>query len=569
MRTTAVSPPRRARRPVRTVAAAAVLTVVLAGCGGSSESSQDDDATTPPSEDIGAADYNPQPYENVRDGGTLRVPGTYSPQGNPLHTSADLNSSRFWNWYNPVTITFSPTGEVQYNPDYFADVQEEVVDGNQTVTITINEEATFNDGTPIDWRAIETVWRTSNGSSPDYLASAPLGYKGITSVRAGENDKQAVIEFAGVDPWWPGLFTTVVHPALADVATFNEGYVDQAHPEWGAGPYTIGEFDTSTGNVTFVRNENWWGQPGRLEQRVLVDLEGDAIFNAFRNGELDYASGGDAEALERLTGVDGTEIRRGGSPFVYKLLLNAESPVLSDIAVRKAIVESVNREQIAEIQFQGLDYTEPLPGSNVFYPFQEGYEDNVGEVIEYDPEGAAADLEAAGWVAGGDGIREKDGVRLELDFPLIGDDELEKAWTSALAAQLEAIGVRLNVNPTPESEWNAVVDERRYDVWYIGHRSLDPFGAQDVDGFYSSQSLDNLTGIGTPELDARIEALGDIADPDEAVAEANAIEREGLQQYGLLPLFSGPSIYGLSEGLANIGATIFYSPLPETVGWQD
>jgi len=49
-----------------------------------------------------------------------------------------------------------------------------------------------------------------------------------------------------------------------------------------------------------------------------------------------------------------------------------------------------------------------------------------------------------------------------------------------------------------------------------------------------------------------------------AFARANELEREGLARYGFLPLYSGPSIYGVSKGLA----TIFGTALPETVGWQ-
>lgn len=544
------------------------MALLAAGCSTSAGAEQPGAAKPTATAAPAPVDYNPQPYENVKDGGTLRVPGTFSPQGNPFHTNSDLNSSRFWNWYNPVTITYSPTGDVQYNPDYFTDVQVETTDESQTVTIAINEKATFNDGTPIDWRALETVWKASNGSNDDYLASGAVGYKNVTSIHAGASDKEAVIEFEHPDPTWSALFLTVLHPAVADVEVFNEGYVDQVHPEWGAGPYTVGEFDTKTGNVTFVRNDKWWGKKGHLDKRVLVNLTGDAVTNAFRNGELDYASGGDAETLERLSGVDGTEIRQGGSPFVYKLLLNSQSTALEDVTVRKAILEAVDREQIAEIQFQGLDYSEPLPGSNIVYSFQAEYEDNVGQVITHDPQAAAAELEEAGYVAGEDGVREKDGVRLELDYPLLGDDPLEKAWTAALAKQLEAIGVKLNINPTPDSEWNAILDERKFDVFYVGHRSLDPFGYKDLEGFYGSTSLDNLTGIGTPELDEKIADVATIADPKEAFAAANEAEREGLAQYGLLPLFSGPSIYGVSEGLANIGGTIFYSPLPETIGWQ-
>src|SRR5690606_24949864 len=67
-----------------------------------------------------AVDFNPQPYENVKEGGVLRVPGSVIEQGNPFHADANLPAHRMWFWYNADAITYSPTGEVQYNPDYFA-----------------------------------------------------------------------------------------------------------------------------------------------------------------------------------------------------------------------------------------------------------------------------------------------------------------------------------------------------------------------------------------------------------------------------------------------------------------
>jgi peptide/nickel transport system substrate-binding protein len=556
----------RGRAARRLVPLAALLAVALAGCtSATSDAPSAPTATKAPA----ATDYNPQPYENIKDGGTLRYPGSVFDQGNPFHVDTNLTGSRFWFWYNADAITYSPTGEVQYNPDYYTDVKVEVVGGNQRITITINPKAVFNDGTPIDWHALEATWKASNGSDKRFFASNPIQYSKITSVRQGTDAKQAVIEFKGVNAWWTSLFQTFLNPkAAADPDTFNTAYLDKVQPEWGAGPYRVTSYNSKTGDATFERNPTWWGKRGKLDKRVLVGLQTPAAVNAFRNRELDYASTGTADGLKQISGVKGTQVRRGGSPFEYYLDLNAKAPLLTELAVRKAILESIDRKQIAQIAFQGLNYSEPLPGSSVLYSFQQGYHDNVADVIKYDPAGAKQELDAAGWAAGSDGIRAKDGKRLELNYTLIGDDPLDKAQANAFAAQLKQIGVLLTVKPTSENDFDAVVTGRKFDIFLVGNRSLDPFGAQYLDGFYGSQSKDNLTGVGTPELDAKIKAAADIADPATQIEQANALEREGLALYGQLPLYSGPSIYSVTAGLANIGATIFGTPLPETVGWQ-
>jgi peptide/nickel transport system substrate-binding protein len=257
-----------------------------------------------------------------------------------------------------------------------------------------------------------------------------------------------------------------------------------------------------------------------------------------------------------------------GSPFEYYLDLNAKSPLLKDMAVRKAILESINRKQIATIEFQGLNYSEPLPGSAFLYSFQKGYHDNVADVIKYDPAAAKKGLDAAGWKVGKGGVRTKGGKRLELDYTLIGDAPIDKAAANAFADQLQKIGVKLDIKPTSENDFDSVVTGRSFDLFLVGNRSPDPFGAQYLDEFYGSKNEDNLTGVGTPALDKQIKAAANIADPAKQIARANAIEREGLALYGFIPLYSGPSIYGVSKGLANIGATIFGTPLPETIGWQ-
>lgn len=552
--------------PVALVVAISVAATACQSATGRDAAGPDKDGA--PKAASAAVDYNPQPYDKVKDGGTYTTVGTFDDQGNPFNVNGTLTASRVWGWYNADAITYSPTGEVRYNPDYYSDVKVTVEGGNQKVVLTINPKATFNDGTPIDWTAIHATWKANNGSDKDFAASSTDGYDRITSVEQGENAKQAVLHFKGANASWPALFTTFLHPKAATVDNFNKAYVKQAHSEWGAGPYTVGTWDTHSGNITFVRNPKWWGKKGKLDKRVYVNLESTAAVNAFKNGQVDYTSAVDAESLKQIKGLKGTEIRSGGSPFEYSLNFNTKSPVLSEQAVRKAIVESVDRPQIAKIQFQGLDYQEPLPGSAVLYSFQKGYEDNVSAVLKYAPDEAKKTLDAAGWRPGADGIRVKNGKKLEVGYTLLGDDPLGKATAGAFAAMLKPAGIHLVVKKGDDADFAKTINERRFDLFLSGNRSMDPFGARYLCDFYCSDRDSNITGSGTPALDEEIRATTGIAELGEQAAAVNKVEKKVLRQYAFLPLFSGPSTYGVKKGLANVGATIFHTPLPETVGWE-
>ncbi|MFE7114813.1 ABC transporter family substrate-binding protein [Streptomyces sp. NPDC057654] len=548
------------------VALIAAVSVTATACESSSGDDTDKNGAAKAASRV--TDYNPQPYDKVKDGGTYTTAGTFDEQGNPFHVNATLTASRVWSWYNAVAITYSPTGEVRYNPDYYSDVKVSVAGGDQQVTLTINPKAVFNDGTPIDWTAIKATWKANNGSDNAYAASSTDGYGKITSVERGKDAKQAVITFKGVDASWSSLFTTFLHPKAATVDNFGKAYVKKAHPEWGAGPYTVGSWDTHSGNITFVRNPKWWGRKGKLDKRVYVNLESTAAVNAFKNGQVDYTPVGDAESLQQIKGLKGAEIRRGGSPFEYSLHFNTKSSVLADREVRKAVQESVDRAQIAKIQFQGLDYKEPLPGSAMLFSFQKGYQDNVSTVLKYAPDDAKKTLDAAGWKPGSDGIRVRNGKKLEVGYTLLGDDPLSKAAAGAFTAMLKPVGVRLVVKKADSADFSKILSERRFDLFVSGNRSMDPFGARSLCDFYCSDRESNVTGAGTPALNNEIRALGQIPDLTQQTAAANKVERKALQEYAFLPLYSGPSIYGVKKGLANVGATIFYNPLPETVGWE-
>ena len=233
-----------------------------------------------------AGDYNPLERDQIQDGGELTMAITeMAEQQNVFHANMNRYTRNVWDKYNPQLTLFDGDGTYHPNPAYLSEVKDEVVDGKTVVTYTIVDEANYNDGTPIDWTSFENTWKFNNGSNPDVQVNSTDGYELIESVTRGETDKQAVVTYKQAYPWWEGLFGNLVPPQVDSADTFMNAYLKQLHPEWGAGPFKVENVNFETGEVSFVRNEKWWGEPAKLERISYRAMEDQASINAFRAGE--------------------------------------------------------------------------------------------------------------------------------------------------------------------------------------------------------------------------------------------------------------------------------------------
>lgn len=221
-------------------------------------------------------------------------------------------------------------------------------------------------------------------------------------------------------------------------------------------------------------------------------------------------------------------------------------------------MRGVDREQLAAIRFQGLGYEEDLPGSFNLFQTQDGYEDNFGEVVQYDPEKAKELLKEAGY---------DEANPLSIRYVTLGDSPMVQATTSAIQAMLRNIGIDVQVEERPRSDFSKVTAERDFDLFMSGFNSSDPFGVAYFGQIYASDSELNKSATGTPEMDKKIEELQQIADADEQIKRANELEKEALQQYGIMPYANGPEIVAVKKGLANYGANSFAVLPIENVGW--
>ena len=559
------------------IAAVTASALILSGCAGGDSGSSGDasqDGASAPGEELEVSlegAYNEQERDSLAQGGELTLPITeISEQQNPFQADGTLYTNNVWKFYNPQIILFDGTGEYEPNNDYITDITDEVVDGKTVITYTIRDEAQYNDGTPIDWKTFEHTWKYSNGENEELNVSSTDGYELIESVEQGDNEKQAVVTFKQEYAWWPGLFNFLLPTQVDSADVYNTGYINELKPEWGAGPYKVDNVDFNTGTVSFVPNEKWWGDEPLLDRVTYRQMESQASINAFKAGEVDATAVASKDRLASVEDMEGIEIRTAMRPSNFLITLNSESPHLGDIKVREAIMTGIDRAQLATIRFNGIGYEEELPGSLTLFQTQEGYEDVFGSLVEFDVEKAKSLLDEAGWAEGADGVREKDGETLTLNYVLLGDDPNSRASASATQKMMRDIGVDLQIQERPFSDFSKVITERSFDVFPMGFSSTDPFGVAYFGQMYMSDSELNRSGTGTEELDAKIEELQQIGDGDEQIARANELEKEALGTYGIMPFANGPDMVAVADPtLANYGAYSFANVGVEDIGYME
>lgn len=199
----------------------------------------------------------------------------------------------------------------------------------------------------------------------------------------------------------------------------------------GTGPFVIKDFRTKD-VILFEANPNYRDAAKPAFATVTYKGGGDATAAAravMQTGEFDYA-------LNLQVGPEVmAEIRQGGKgetmsafgPRVEILYLNGSNPdpalgpdersvigphpKLGDIAVRRALSMAIDRNLLVEIGYgaAGAVTCNLVPAPQLF-------NSDTHECSTRDVEGANQLLDDAGWTRGSDGVRSKDGVRLEMSF---------------------------------------------------------------------------------------------------------------------------------------------------------
>jgi len=174
----------------------------------------------------------------------------------------------------------------------------------------------------------------------------------------------------------------------------------------------------------------------------------------------------------------------------------------------------------------------------------------------YDPDKAKQILDAAGWMVGGDGVREKNGVRLEFVNSTTAGNHVREQAQQLLQQNWLEIGAKMTINNLPPAVmWGDYWMASKFETAMVGIGFMvgpDP----DATDYFSSRSIgakggsgQNTTQYQSAEVDqllAEGAASVDLAKRKQAYFQMQEITRRDLPY---LPIFQYAMVSGVKKGL--------------------
>ncbi len=413
-------------------------------------------------------------------------------------------------------------------------------------TFKLREDVTFHDGTPFNAEAVK--------ASFDHINSEAIVESGGKSLF----DDHSYVDTVVVDDFTVAVKFGASYPTfLRDAARqwlsiSSPAALEQYGADYGRNPVGTGPFKfvswTAQSDIVVERNPdyNWAPEfaahqgPAHLDQVVFRILpEAATRVTAFESGEILMA--GEPPALDAIAlGDAGTATVQNfampGIPAI--LMINSTKAPTDDINVRKAIIHAVNQEELAQTAFQSLG----LPTYGTVSPTTWGFSEESASLYKFNPDEAARLLDEAGWVdTNGDGIREKDGTNLTLDWP--DNPAWSEAFNELVIGYLTNAGFEVTYRSMDDGAAYEEILAGNYTFVYMYWVRADPSPLRYL--FHS----DNVNGNGaytnfvSEDLDAALESA-DVETDEEARREYYVTAQNVIMENALvLPMFNVNSTY--------------------------
>ena len=436
------------------------------------------------------------------DGGTLRLlfadPPTFDP-----HLAEDNISGLLVNEIFGGLVNIEP-----FNFSVALDLAErwEISPNGTEYTFTIHPNAKFHDGTPVT--AQDVKWSIERVADPELVSPVVDQYlNDIVGVQARLDEAASEVSGVQVVDDQTIRFTIDAPKAyfLAKL-TYPTGFVlDQENVEsgdnWfetpnGTGPFRLDEY-TIGETIRLGRNEYYHLGPPHLDEVEMI-LSGGSSMILFENDEIHVTGVGLAD-LERI--LDPTsDLNPLVHPYPARFTtsyigLNAVEPPLDDPKFRKALNLAFDRNQIADVVYEGA----VRPAKTIIPPRFPSFNPDL-DPYPYDPEEARRLLAESKYGADPDSIPR---MVLSISGSLgaavpLGLEVILQAWEQELGLQVEI----------QQTEWATFLEDvnaERYQMFSLGWGADYPDPENFLDLLFHSDSDGNRTNYSNPEVDAILE----------------------------------------------------------------
>ncbi|HZK60934.1 MAG TPA: ABC transporter substrate-binding protein [Anaerovoracaceae bacterium] len=404
---------------------------------------------------------------------------------------------------------------------YLPDIAESytISEDGLTWTFVLPEGAEFSNGDPFNAEAVKASFERNlevGAYASDYVnikeyrviddrtfalilsQPDPVLFTVLSSVQSG------IVDVSAADEMGADSFKT-------QAVTYGPSYVE----EWAQGSHI-----TLKPNLTYKNFSPENKNVGPLNfDTITVRFIPDAftLISELENGTIDIIDSVPLENVAALKENPDIKLYESMQPGASVIYMNTKDPILSDVNVRQAIALGIDRDEIAVAldNFVSPCYTFMSPSVT---SYSQAKEDEMASKWSTDQEKAKALLESAGWIdTNNDGIREKDGKDMTIEFLVAMDISSIKSAAPVIQKQLKEIGVDLQLR---ELEHSYVKDTTKEGNFQMSTRSVqwaDPmhvFSFTTDSQYYSNADLDALINdsMYIPDLDKRMQSFEQVTD---------------------------------------------------------
>lgn len=380
-----------------------------------------------------------------------------------------------------------------------------------TIVYHLRPNVRFSDGVPLTADDVVFTWQQDLDPHND----VPFHFPYDQALRVVARDPHTVVVTlrAPSAPFVAGFFRCGVQGAILPAHLLRGHDLNHdpfsVHPI-GSGPYAVASYMSNV-TLELVPNPYWYGgTPGlrRITYRIVPSE--NTLLVALRTHDIDFYWGAPEQQLRDLRAT--ADVQVSARPFdQYEMLtFGARREPFSELAVRRAVARAIDWTALARTIYLDVD----LPGWGDIFPHSWAYTPQP-DPNGYDPAAARALLDRAGWKAGPDGVRVRDGHRLQAEITTVAGVIPRENAEVLIQQKLRAVGIDLTVRNAPANLLFAPLGagglfaSGKFD---LGIYAWTPFPDPDDTSLASPDSLPphgaNYSGVIDPEL-GRLERAAD------------------------------------------------------------
>jgi peptide/nickel transport system substrate-binding protein len=515
--------------------------LLLSGCASSNTTKTASEGTTKEEE--------VQPKE----GGELTYALATSPDSLDPHRSGLAVAVRAFRTIFDSLVVQGPDNSIQ---PWLA-TEWTVSEDAKSYTFKLREDVTFHDGTPFNAEAVKYSF--------DRIIDPKTQAKNAVALLRPYESSEVIDEYTiKINLATPssGFLSNLSQAMLGIVSpTAAEKYGDQfVKNPVGTGPYKFVSW-TENADIVVEKNEEYHWAPSIVENQESPYLD-KITFKIIPEEATRIGSVQSSQVLAAETVPPQNIVSLKSDPnfqllqvdtigLPYTLFFNQRKEPWNDVKARKAVQLAVDVDAIVKTLY--LDTY-----SRAWSPLTPGilgYDESLENKNKLDLDQANQILDDLGYVKGADGIREKDGKKLILNY-VDGTPNREKRNDIAviIQQQLKKVGIKVEINITKDIA-SVVQQNADYDLYGNSQVNSDPNALR---AFYHTTTpqeealVKRLGGGSDPEVDQWLEEGTVELDPEKRIQIYKKVQQKIIDEAWIIPIYVFPYTVAASKSVNGI-----------------